>query len=495
MINLDSRKLKSINKPARYVGGEVNEVIKSSNIKNSIVLCYPNFYEKAMSNYIVNLLYNNINDMDNIWCKRCFAPDIDLENLLKENNLTLFSLEDSKSIKESDILLFVIDSELDYTNFINMLNLAGISIYKEDRKSNIPKILVLPLNNINTKPIGKFADYIFNYDSGKENIQRLLAFFKYYSETNFIDNNILLYIDKITEEYANIEIKQIEYGIVPSIKINNSAIIIDFDYINDSEQIINYVEKSIKARGINKVSFLNHDKIDSYKFCEIVYKIKSNIEGIRILSKNIDFNRYDPEFFDILLPCFEPSTVYFNVITCSDKLREKIEVGITKEKLFEKINRVFKNNRNSIRLDFNIGLPEETYEDIDNIFEVIKEIVDIYSKNRAKDKFSMKVNLNYYIPSSIDKDKYNMNSVNKLETKLRYIKEKEYDTVIKLDIEDIASYATKILLKNGEEDISVVLVDAFNNGARFDLDSKRYNENVWEKVLFDNIKIVSQYIN
>ena len=495
MINLDSRKLKNINKPARYVGGEVNETIKSSNIKNSIVLCYPNFYEKAMSNYIVNLLYNNINDIENIWCKRCFAPDTDLENLLNENKLPLFSLEDSKSIKQSDILLFVIDSELNYTNFINMLNLGGISIYKEDRKSNTPKILVLPLNNINTKPIERFADYIFNYDSEKESIQKLLMFFKYYSATNFVDDSILLDIGKVTEGYKDIEIKQIEYGIVPSIRINNSAIIIDFNYINDSEQIINYIEKSIKLRGINKVSFLNYDKIDSYKFCEIVYKIKSNIEGIRILSKNIDFNRYDPEFFDILLPCFEPSTVYFNVITCSDKLRERIEVGVKKEKLFEKLNKVFKNNRNSIRLDFNIGLPEETYEDIDNIFEVIKEIVDIYSKNRAKDKFSMKVNINYYVPSVLDKDKYNMNSVNKLETKLRYIKEKEYDTVIKLNIEDIASYTTKILLKNGEEDISDVIFDAFANGARFDLYSKRYNENAWEKALFDNIKIVSQYIS
>ena len=117
MIDLDSRKLKDINKPARYVGGEVNIAVKDGNGKSSIVLCYPNLYEKAMSNYMINLLYSNLNNIKHVWCKRCFSVESDFEKLLRETKTELYALEDFKPIKNNDILLFVIDNELDFTSF------------------------------------------------------------------------------------------------------------------------------------------------------------------------------------------------------------------------------------------------------------------------------------------------------------------------------------------------------------------------------------------
>lgn len=470
MINLDSRKLKNINKPARYVGGEVNVVMKSSNVRKSIVLCYPNLYEKAMSKNIVSLLYNNINLINDVWCKRCFAPDLDFERMLKENNLQLYSLEDYKSIKENDILLFVIDDEQNFTNVINMLFLSDISIYKENRDNKTPQIWLLPLNNINILPIKKIADKIFDVKDEKENVQEIL---------------------KELELNQNVRVQNITSGIVPSIKINNSSIIIDFNYMLDSDEIIKYIENSISERGINKVSFLNYNKIDQYKFCEIVYRIKMNIPDIRIIAKNIDFNDFVPDLLDVLLPCMEPSSMYFNVITVSDKLKQKTNIGTDRTVLCNRLVKAFKNNRNSITLDFNIGLPEETYEDIDDIFEFLQEIIDMYSRNRAKDKFSMKVNIHYYIPENNS----SVTNVNKLETKLRYIKEKKYDSIIKLDIDKMEEYNIKILLKNGDETILKVMEDAYRLGARFDKDYKKYNKEAWEKAMYDNITLVNTCMN
>ena len=107
-MNIGNGIFKNINKPARYVGGEVNQIIKDKKkIKCNAVLCYPNIYEKAMSSNLVNVLYTNINEIDGVYCKRSFAPDIDFEKLLKENKCSLYSLEDFESIKYSDVIIFV----------------------------------------------------------------------------------------------------------------------------------------------------------------------------------------------------------------------------------------------------------------------------------------------------------------------------------------------------------------------------------------------------
>ena len=479
MINLDSIKLHNINKPARYIGSEVNQVIKSSNIKNSVALCYLNVYERAMSSYMVNLIYNNLNLQDDIWCKRCFAPDEDFEIFLNKNNIELYTLEDFKSLKENDTLLFVVDNELDYTNFFNMLSLANIEIDKEKRSESLPKILLLPINNTNTKPLEKYVDYTFSFGNNKEKIQKALSYI----------------INGKQENTSNIQIKHIENGIVPSIKINNSAIIIDFEFMDDIDQILSYIQKNVVARGVNKVSFLNYEKISEIKFCEYVYKIKANIDNIRIVCKNIDFNKFEPDVLDILLPCMEQNAVTFDVITCSEKLKNKINIGTEKELLLQKINKVFKNNRNSIKLHFLLGLPEETYEDIDNIFELLNEIVSMYSKNKAKDKFSMKVNIDYYIPKEKEKIKGCIISLTKLETKIRYILEKEYDYSIKLELKSIDSYMTRLLLINADEGMSKYIYDAYKLGARFNLDSKKYNKSAWDKALFDNMPIINRKYN
>jgi len=493
MINLDSIKLENLNKPARYIGGEVNQVVKTDNVKSSIVLCYPNLYEKAMSSYIVNLLYNNINIMDDVWCKRCFAPDIDFEKLLIKSDYELFSLEDYRSIRVSDILLFVIDSELDFTNFFNMLNLAKIDIEKENRNKKSPQILILPINNINIKPIEKYADFVFSYESEKESIRRLLKYLKVTAQSSIVEN--IASMDEITSNFEDTKIIHMEKSIVPSIKINNSSIIIDFNYMDDVDEIITYIEKNIKARGINTVSFLNYDKVNEYRFCECVYKIKTNVDNVRILCKNIDFNKFEPNVIEVLLVCMEKTAVYFNVATCSKKIKNKTGIGTDRKKLLEKIEKAFKNNRNSIRLSFNIGLPEETYEDLDDIFLTLEDIVKMYSRNKARDKFSMKVILDYYIFTEKENVKNAIDNITKLETKVRYIAEKEYDNIIKIELKDMNSYVTRLLLKNGWEEFSDTIFNAYKLGARFNNDSKLYNKNAWEKAMYDDSKIINNYFN
>ena len=483
---IERGELKNINKPARYVGGEVSQIIKND-AACSVVLCYPNTYEKAMSNHIVRLLYNNINMIDDVWCKRCFAVEQDFEMLLRNNSYDIYSLEDMHSIKDNDILIFVINNEMDYSNFINMLNLANIQLYKKTRNEESPKIWLWASKNLNINVIGDFADYIFQEDSDNASVKKMLAYIKEYvknPEMDFANINTLL---------EDVEIKENVASIVPSIKIDNSSIIIDLATIQDMEKTIDYVVKCIKEQGITKVSFVNQDMIDEIKFCELVFRLKFNIDDIRILVKNIDFSRFSPHVLNILLPCMEKSSLKFDIGTCNKKLMNIISVGMDKEILLDKVRCVFKNGWSSLKLNFYIGLPNETYEDIDDIFNIAEKIVEMYAQRRAKEKLSLIININCYIPTTEEMNNYNVNSVNKLETKIRYINEKKHDAVIKFNIDSIDSYITKILLKNGEIDISKILVKAYELGARFDNSSRTYNKIAWDKAIYDNIKIINKY--
>lgn len=481
-MNIGNMLFKDISKPARYVGGEVNQVVKKKkDIKCNVVLCYPNIYEKAMSNNIVNMLYININNINEIYCTRCFSPDTDFEKLLREKRCNLYSLENFESIKYSDILLFVITDELEFTNFLCMLELAGIN--KNDNVSNTPKIIAVSNSKVNIELLNKYINVVFAENDDIENVKKVVK---------YLENYVNLNTEK---EYMSVKLKGIADGIIPSIKIENSSIIVDLSSIDNVDTLINEVKESIKKRGINQVSFVNYDKITEIEFCEIIYRLKMNVDGIRICAPNIDFNSFSPKMLNVILPCIEKSNLMFNVISCSTKIISKLNIGTDKELLFARMKDVFKNGRNSIKLVFNLGIPTETFEDIDNIFEIAEEIVNMYSEFKAKDKLSITVCINIYIPTIKEIEEYNVNNINKLDTKIRYIKKKKSDPVIKWKIENTDRYMTKLLLKNGMEDVVKIVERAYELGARFDDDIDKYNKIAWEKAILENNEITKKYVN
>lgn len=494
-MNIGNGIFKDINKPARYVGGEVNQIIKDKKeIKCNAVLCYPNIYEKAMSSNLVNVLYTNINDINGVYCKRSFAPDIDFEKLLKENKCSLYSLEDFESIKYSDVIIFVIENELDFTNFINMLDISGILDIAGKIKA--PKIIAVTSNKINIKPIAQYIDVIFNCDYENHDLKKVIKYLQNYAASGFDKEffNDTFEENKVTG-YEEVEIRFPTDTIIPSIKIENASIIVDLSTIKSIDVLIETVQNAMKKRGINKVSFVNQDSIGELTFCEIIYRLKMNIDGIRISGNGLDFNKFEPNVLNVIIPCIEKSGLCFDVTTCSHKLIAKLNKGTEKELLLERIKAVFKNNRSSLKLKFYIGLPNETFEDIDSIFELAEEVVNMYSQSRAKDKFSIKIYLQIYIPTLRDMEEYNVNNINKLDTKIRYVKEKKSDPVIKWNIENTDRYITKLLLQNGEKEVSKIVREAYDLGARFDADESKYNKVVWDKVIFDNMNIVKKYTN
>ena len=161
--------LLEVQKPSRYIGGEVGSVIKDkSKVDVRFAFCFPDTYDIGMSHLGMKILYSLTNERENYWCERCYAPDNDFEAIMRENDIPLYALESLDPIKEFDFIGFTLQYELSYSNILNMLDLAGIPIFSKDRTEELTQIVVAGGPCVcNPEPLADFFD-IFILGEGEE---------------------------------------------------------------------------------------------------------------------------------------------------------------------------------------------------------------------------------------------------------------------------------------------------------------------------------------
>ena len=151
--------LSKVEKPGRYVGGELNSVYKDkSKVDVRFAFCFPDNYEVGMSHLGIKILYSCLNEMENVWCERCFAPWEDMEAQLRENNIPLFALESRDPLGDFDFIGFTMQYELSYTNVLSMLDLANVPIFAKDRQNDHPIVVMGGPCTYNPEPLADFAD-------------------------------------------------------------------------------------------------------------------------------------------------------------------------------------------------------------------------------------------------------------------------------------------------------------------------------------------------
>ena len=167
--------LKNVQKPARYTGGELNQVIKDKkNVKLRIAFCFPDSYEIGMSNLGMKILYDVLNSIPEVWCERVFAPWPDMEEKMREFSIPLFALESKDAIKDFDIIATSLQYELCYTTAVNMIDLAGLPIFAKDRGEDSPVLLAGGPCAYNAEPVADFYD-IFSIGEGEEALPELCS--------------------------------------------------------------------------------------------------------------------------------------------------------------------------------------------------------------------------------------------------------------------------------------------------------------------------------
>ena len=197
MTDLIQRILPAVQKPARYTGGEYNEIKKDpADVRVRVAYCFPDTYEIGMSNVGMRILYGIMNNMDGVWCERVFAPWGDMEEQMRQHNLPLWALESQDSVKDFDMIAFTIGYEMAYSNILNMLNLAGVPLHSRDRKGLHNIVFAGGVCAYNPEPLADFIDF-FSLGEGEEITQEIVSLYDRAKAEEWTKEQFLQEVSKI----------------------------------------------------------------------------------------------------------------------------------------------------------------------------------------------------------------------------------------------------------------------------------------------------------
>ncbi len=438
---LSRQEMLSVSKPARYIGREWNMSLKKDeDVEISVALAFPDLYEIGMSHLGLKILYHILNSLPGVRAERVFAPWPDMGKMMKEKNIPLYSLESKIPLRSFDVVGMSLQHELNYTNVLYLLDLAGIPLWSEERGEEFPLILGGGPCAFNPEPVSSFFD-VFLLGEGEEAIVEIVEVLKAMKSEK--RDNVLSELSKIEGCYVprfysvsyhpDGKIKSISPGVVRKrwIKDLDSApypqkIIVPYlNIVHDRvpleisrgctrgcrfcqagmiyrphrerspEKVIELAEKLVKSTGYEEVSLLSLSSTDysaiEYLVRELSFRLKESKVNVSLPSLRMDA-------FSVgiaqSLQEVRRSGLTFAPEAGSERLRRVINKGLTDEDIFQTVGKTFSSGWREVKLYFMIGLPGEREEDIRGIANLVKEIL-----SRGK-KRGVHLGISAFIPKS-----------------------------------------------------------------------------------------------
>ncbi len=432
--------LLKVQKPGRYTGGELNSVVKDkSKINIRYAFCFPDTYEIGMSHLGMKILYSLVNAREDAWCERVFAPWVDMEEVMRENNIPLYALESGDAIKDFDILGFTMQYELSYTNVLNMLYLAGLPVRSKDRTSLTPIVIAGGACVCNSEPMAEFFDITLPGD-GEEVTNELIDLLKEYKAKGATRQEFLVAAAQIKGVYVPslYEVEYNEDNTVKSVTPTNGApekvvkrnvanldemfapseFVVPFLEVVHDRTTVEIFRGCIRGCRFCQAGFLNRPLrskspeaveaqckaicdstgYDEISLCSLS---TSDYRGLETLIKNMLPWTID-EKINIALPSLRAdnfpkelmeklnavrrSGLTFAPEAGTQRLRDVINKNITEEEVLRTAAQAFSGGWTAVKLYFMIGLPTETEEDIRGIANLAQAVVDEFYKNPDKPK-------------------------------------------------------------------------------------------------------------
>lgn len=532
--------LLQVQKPGRYAGGELNSVTKEAErMAIRFAFCFPDLYEVGMSHLGMKLLYALFNREEDIWCERVFAPDTDMEEMMRRNGIQLFGLESRDPINTFDFIGFTLQYEMCYTTVLHMLELAGLPLRAVDRDEQYPLVIGGGPCVCNPEPLADFFD-LFILGEGEEVNLEVMDLYREHKVHGFHKRAFLRAAAEIEGVYVP-SLYDVSYhedgtiaaitpldGVRPTVR---KRIIQDMDKVYYPEYFVvpfidivhdravseifrgcirgcrfcqaGFIYRPVREKSPDTISRQSHALCESTGYEEFSLSSLSTSDYSRLeelLPKLLDWT--EKEKTNISLPSLridgfsEELANRLNVLRRSgltfapeagtQRLRDTINKNLSEEDILETVGKAFAGGWSTVKLYFMMGLPTETLEDIEGIAQLGQKIVDRYyqTPNRQKGKgVTVSVSASCFVPKPFTPFQWEpQDTMEQLQEKQQHLVSCVKTKKLSLSWHDAATSYLEAVLARGDRRLCAVLEEAYRQGFNLDSWSEHFSLDKWLEV-------------
>lgn len=536
--------LLSIEKPARYIGNEVNSVMKDpEQVDIRFAMCFPDVYEIGMSHLGIQILYHMFNERPDVWCERVYSPWPDLDARMRKDNIPLFALESQDPIRAFDFLGITIQFEMCYTNILQVLELSGIPLEASERTEEDPIVIGGGPCVYNPEPIAEFFDIFYigegetaydqlfdaykkNKAEGKSRREFLEAacqipgiYVPMFYDAEYQEDGTLHSFTRNYEKAPEVIEKQVlmdvthapypKAPVVPFIKATQDRVVLEIQRgcirgcrfcqagmiyrptrERDVEELKKWADTMLKTTGYEEISLSSLSSSDYSKLPELInYLMEICPErGVNISLPSL---RIDAFSLDVMkkVQDIKKSSLTFAPEAGSQRMRNVINKGLTEEDILEGAGKAFEGGWNKVKLYFMLGLPTETEEDIKGIAHLSEKIAERYyeiPKDQRNGKCQITASSSFFIPKPFTPFQWApMNRKEEFLEKARIVKAEVRAMLnqksIRYNYHEADISMLEGVLARGDRRTAKVVLQAYRNGALFDSWSEYFRPEAWEK--------------
>lgn len=550
--------LMQVEKPARYIGGELNSVMKSkADIGLRFVMCFPDIYDIGMSHLGMSILYGLLNSYEDVWCERVFSPWSDLDKIMRENNIPLFALESQDPIKDFDFLGITLQYEMCYTNVLQILDLSNISLYSKDREENDPIVIGGGPCVYNPEPIADFFD-MFYIGEGEVKYRELLDLYKdckangwnrkeflrlashiegiyvpslydvQYKEDGTIQSMLPIYED-VPAKVRKVIVEDLDKAfyptkpVVPFHRPVQDRIVLEvqrgcirgcrfcqagqiYKPVRErtAETLKEYAKELIKNTGYDEMSLSSLSTSDHSQLKEILEYLINECDTKHI-NISLPSLRIDSFALDVMnkVQDVKKTSVTFAPEAGSQRMRNVINKGLTIDNILNGASLAFEGGWNKVKLYFMLGLPFEEDEDIVAIAELCNEIAkqyyDIVPKEKRNGRVQITASTSFFIPKPFTAFQWaKMNKmqdfVDKAELTKKSIVSQLNQKSISYHWHEAGTSIIEGIFARGDRKVSKAIEYAYKHGSLFDAWTDEYNHNLWMEAFEKSVDDYGFYI-
>ncbi len=543
-LALSDEILLSVQQPARYIGGEINMVIKDpAQVDIRFAMCFPDIYEIGMSHLGIQILYDMFNKREDVYCERVYSPWTDLDQILREKNIPLFALESQDPIREFDFLGITLQYEMSYTNVLQILDLSHIPLHAQDRGEKDPIVIGGGPCAYNPEPLAIFFD-LFYIGEGETIYDELLDAYKenkkqggnrlrfleqaaripgiyvpaFYDVSYHEDGTLLSFLPNhpnakktITKELL-VDMDShgyIEKPLVPFIKVTQDRVVLEIQrgcirgcrfcqagnvYRPLRERSVEFLKKYARSllihTGHEEISLSSLSSSDYTELKELVSFLIEEFQG-KGINVSLPSLRIDAFSLEVMskIQDVRKSSLTFAPEAGSQRLRDVINKGLTEEEILQGAVEAFRGGWNRVKLYFMLGLPTETKEDMEGIALLSEKVAEAYydiPKDQRQSRVQITASSSFFVPKPFTPFQWaGMCAKDEFLERAYLVKDKfrqmKNFKSMKYNYHEAEVTVLEGVLARGDRRVAAVVEKAYQNGALFDSWSEKFDNHHWEE--------------